>query len=184
MKSLKNNGILSFTFFLLSLFVLSGCGYKPSSYYAKNQIYGNVFVDLKVNIEDPKNSVLIKDAMNEFLVSKLNTKLVYSKKVADILMEIKLNSVGMSALSYGTDGYIKLYKATSNINVKYTQVKTNITKSFNVSGTYDFSVDDGGVISDTKRFEAIRNASDKALEEVMSKLAIEDFRINDEQESK
>ncbi len=46
------------------------------------------------------------------------------------------------------------------------------TKSFNVTGDYDFSIDDGTTITDTKRFEAIRNAASEALEEVISKIAV------------
>ncbi len=38
------------TFFSLIclLLILTGCGYKPTSYYAKNEISGNVFVKLLV----------------------------------------------------------------------------------------------------------------------------------------
>ncbi len=157
------------------LLILTGCGYKPTVHYAKKEITGSVYVDLDVNIEDPKNSVLVKDAMNELLVHKLGSKLVYNKKHADTVMFVKLNSVSLSELSYNEDGYIKLYKATTSINVRYIN-SLKKTSSFSVSGTYDFSIDDGGTISDTKRFEAIKNAANKALDEVLSKIAIQTFK--------
>lgn len=39
---------------ILVLFLFTACGYKPSSTYAKKEIYGKVYVDLNVNIEIPK----------------------------------------------------------------------------------------------------------------------------------
>ncbi|MFA7091229.1 MAG: LPS assembly lipoprotein LptE [Arcobacteraceae bacterium] len=158
----------------LFLFVLVGCGYKPSSHYAKERIQGNVFVDIDVSIEDPKNSVIIKDAMSEILVSRFGAKIVYNKEIADTILNLKLNAVSMQILQYDAQGYAKLYQAVVNIKVDYL---TNEKKgSVTVSGTYDFSVDGQDEISEAKRFEAVKNASSKALEEVISKLAIESFR--------
>jgi hypothetical protein len=159
--------------------VFVACGYKPGSYYAKKEIQGNVFVDLKVNIEDPKNSVLIKDAMNELLVHKLDAKLVNKKELADTIVVLRLNSTSFATLQYDSDGYSKLYKATSSISVQYNNIKQKLRRNFSVSGTYDFSIDSGGTISDSKRFEAIKAASSKALDEVISKIAILSFKKPD-----
>ena len=159
---------------ILVLFLFTACGYKPSSTYAKKEIYGNVFVDLNVNIEDPKNSVLIKDSMIELLVHRLGSKLVNKKELADTIVNIKLNSVGLSALQYDDSGYINLYKATANISVNYTNKEDK--NSFNVSGVYEFSIEDE-TISDSKRYEAIKAAANKALDEVISKLAVLSFKV-------
>ena len=162
----------------LLIFGVTGCGYKPASYYAKQEINGKVYVNLVVNLDDPKNSVLIKDAMNELLVNKLDSKLVYKESEADTIMNVKLNSVGLSEQSYGDDGYVKLYKAIVNISVDYQQ-QGKPRRSLSVSGRYDFSIDDGtSTISEAKRFEAIRSASNKALDEVISKLAVQNFKSN------
>ena len=164
-------------FFIGLVFV--ACGYKPGSTYAKKEINGKVFVDLKVNIEDPKNSVLIKDAMNELLVHKLDRKLVSKKELADTIVIVTLNSTGFSALQYDTDGYVKLYKANSSINVNYENKNQELSRNFSVSGTHDFAIDSGGTISDAKRFEAIKIASTKAMDEVISKIAILSFKKPD-----
>jgi len=139
----------------------------------KKEIKENVYVDLYVNVEDPKNSVLIKDAMNKILITRLGSKLVKNKINAQTIINVKLNSVSMKELQYDEDGYTKLYRAVVSVNVKI--INLNNVKSFNVSGNYDFSVDDEGSINETKRFEAIKNASAKALEQVLSKLAILSF---------
>lgn len=167
---------LALVFALVMLLV--GCGYKPASYYAKQEINGKVYVNLKVNLSDPKNSVLIKDAMNELLVNKLDSKLVYKEDEADTLMNVSIGSVSLSEQSYGDDGYVKLYNAYVSVNVDY-QKKGASKRSMSVSGRYDFSIDDGtSTISEAKRFEAIRSAASKALDEVISKLAVQSFKSN------
>lgn len=166
---------LSLIFFHIALiFVLTSCGYKPSSHYAKEQLSGKIFVDLIVDLKDPRNAVLIKDAMNELIVHRLDSEIVYDRSLADTIMKVKLNSVSMKVLQDDADGYNKLYKAVVSILVNYDNKKEK--KSFNVSGDYDFSIDDGTSITDTKRFEAIKNAASKALEEVISKLAVNSFK--------
>lgn len=162
-------------FFSLIALFFTACGYKPSSHYAKQELQGNIFVNLIINLQDPRNAVLIKDAMNELIVQKLDSKLVYDRKLADTVMDIKLNSVSMQVLQYDENGYNKLYKAVVGILVKYKN-KSGKSNSFNVVGDYDFSIDDGTTITDAKRFEAIKEASDEALEEVISKLAINSFK--------
>ncbi len=164
--------LLVLAFFVAILF--SGCGYKPSSYYAKEQISGNVFVDLYVDLKDPKNAVLIKDAMNEILVHRLNAKLVDNKNEADTIMKLRLSSVSLSESSYDDEGYTKLYKANVSILVSYENEK--VKNAFTVSGTHDFSLDNSATITDTKRFEAIKIAASKALEEVISKIAVHSFK--------
>jgi len=162
---------------LISIFavlLLTACGYKPSSYYAKQQLKGNVFVNLIIDIKDPRNAVLIKDAMNEILVHRLDSKLVNKRSLADTIVDLKLNSVSMNLLQDDEKGYNKLYQAVVSISVKYRNDK--ISESFTVSGDYDFSIDDGTTITDTKRFEAIRRASSEALEEVISKIAVNSFK--------
>lgn len=159
------------------LIVFTGCaGYKPVSTYAKKELNGKVFVKLYVDLKDPKNAVLIKDAMNQLLIQKLGAKLVYDEGLADTIMYVRLNSVSISTLQYDKDGYNKLYKAVAKILVRYTKKDTNKTKSFTVEGENTFSVDDGSTISDTKRFDAIKSASDDALDEVLSKIAISSFK--------
>lgn len=162
--------------FLLMFIIttITACGYKPSSYYAKQQIKGKVFVNLIIDLKDPRNAVLIKDAMNEILVHRLDSKIVYDKTLADTIMDVKLNSVSMTVLQDDADGNDILYKATVGVYVKYSNEFG--TKTFNVTGDYDFSIDDDTTISDTKRFEAIKSAASEALEEVISKIAIQSLK--------
>ncbi len=161
-------------FLFLSLVFVS-CGYKPLSTYAKKEINGKVFVNLFVDLQDPQNAVIVKDSVNRLLVQKLKNKLVYKKDLADTIVNLRINSVSMKELLYDKSGYIKLYRAFVKIKVKYLNKDTKKSNSFLVDGEYDFSIDDGVTITDAKRFEAIREASDEALDEMLSKIAILSF---------
>jgi len=157
-------------------FILSGCGYKPTSFYAKKELSGKVFVKLFIDLKDPRNAVLIKDAMNQLLIQKLDSKLVYDESLADTIMNIKINSVSMTTLQYDSSGYNNLYRAKVNINVKYNKKSEKKLRNFTVSGENNFSLASSTTITDTKRFEAIKSASDDALDEVLSKIAVASFK--------
>lgn len=157
----------------ISLFLLAGCGYKPSSYYVKQEIADTVFVNLNVNIDNASNSVLIKDAMNEMVVSRFGSKLVSTKTQAKTIINLSLSSVSISEIQYDVQGYVKVYRASVTINVNYKTA--GISRNITVSDYYDFSVDSEATVSDAKKEEAIKIAASKALEEVLSKIAIQSF---------
>ena len=161
-------------FFFAFILLFTACGYKPSINYAKNEIQGNVFVDFSIDLQDPRNSVLIKDAMNEILIHNFGTKLVFDKKEAQTILNIRMKSISMEELQYDEYGFNKLYKAKVVISVMYKNQKK--IRSFDVRGDYDFAIDTNSTITDTKRFEAIKNASSKALLEMISKIAVESFK--------
>ncbi len=102
---------LSRLLILISLiFIISGCGYKPATYYTKKELKGKVFVNLKINLEDPRNVVLIKDAMNEILVHRLGSKIVDDPSQADTIMNLDLQRVNMSVVQEDTQGIVKYIK--------------------------------------------------------------------------
>ena len=161
--------------FLISA-ILTACGYRPSVYYAKKEMDGNVFVKLNVRLEDPKNSVLVKDAMNKILIQRLDSRMVSDEKLADVKMDLSISGVGFTVLQYDNAGYNKLYKAVVNIKVDYTRIDNNVRKTFVVEGEHDFSIDDSTTITESKRYDAIVNASNKAVDEILSRIAVASFR--------
>jgi hypothetical protein len=62
------------------IILFSGCNYKPSVSYATNEIDGNVYVDLKLNINNTQNSVYIKDALNELILNQFHSKIVHDNQ--------------------------------------------------------------------------------------------------------
>ncbi|MFX4282880.1 hypothetical protein ACOL3J_11515, partial [Aliarcobacter butzleri] len=71
------------TIFSVSLaFLFVACGYKTSTYYAKKEMEGNVYVNLDVSLVDPRNSVLVKDAVAKILIQRLDSNLADREKDA------------------------------------------------------------------------------------------------------
>ena len=158
---------------LLAVFI-SGCGYKPSSYYAKQALGSKIYADVTISRQDPRNSVLIKDAVNEAVVSRFGAKLV-SKEEAESFLHVKIDSISFSPTVYNRVGYVIAYKATVVLAIQYEDANKKVQK-LTASGEYDFSIESNSVVSDNNRFDAIRYASSDALDEFVSKIAIKGLR--------
>ena len=162
-------GIRYILILIFTILFINGCGYKPTSVYAKKVLGEKIYTDVKVYLRDPENAVLIKDAINEAVISRFKGRLA-PKKEADSQIIISLSSVSFRPLQYDKNGYVVYYRAVTTLNIIYKNSK--ISKSINVSGNYDFPIEPNSVISDTKRFEAIRESSKKALDKFISKISI------------
>jgi len=186
-----------FIAFVIVVVTFSGCGYKPTSYYAKNEINGKVYVKLNVNMNNADNSVLIKDAVNEMVVQQFKSSLTGDKSRANTLIDVSLSSVSFTTLQSDNQGYAKLYRTTVSIGLKYHNIDTNKTKSLSVSGSYDYSVDidiydinntlirkGDSVITDAKKDESIKIAAQKVLTEIFSIIAVESFRHDEKKQEK
>jgi len=158
-----------FGFLLIAIFI-SACGYKPSAHYAKEILGEHIHVEVEISRKDPKNSVLIKDAVNESVITRLGGKLS-SKEKADAELYVKIGSTSFVPILYDQDGYVVSYKATVLLNIKYV-TKEGKTESFSTSGEYDFPIEANSIISDTNRFLAIKFASLDALNEFVSKISM------------
>lgn len=165
--------ILVSLFLIIGLFI--GCGYKPSSYYARDAITGDVYVILNVDIENSENSVYVKDAMNEMILNQFKTSITDDKAKAETIVTVALSSVSHKVLSTDNDGYAQSYRTTVNITVSYQKVDEE-SKSVSVSNYYDYSVDTDSVITDQKKKLAVKNASIKALSDVFSKIAVNSMK--------
>ncbi len=154
----------------LLIFVFIGCGYKPSVEYTRKVLGERIHVNVSISRKDPKNSVLIKDAVNEAVVGRFGSKLS-DEKSADTNLDVTIGSTSFTPTAYDADGYVISYKAKVTLKTIY-KTKNGLTKSFNTSGEYDFPIEANSVISDTKRFEAIKYASMDAINEIISKIAI------------
>ncbi len=161
---------------LVSILFLASCGYRPSAYYAKQELGKDLFVRLDVVPSDPKNSVLVKDAVTKILIQRVGSNMVNSESQADIIMDLKISRVSLSTLQYDKDGNNKLYKVRVAIGVKYFDKSTSKTKSFTVDGEYDFEIDKYNTINDAQRFEAISKASDMAVNDLLSRVAVGSFQ--------
>lgn len=159
--------------FLMVAF-LSGCGYKPASYYAKHTLGNKIYAEVTISRQDPRNSVLIKDAVNEAVVSRFSGKLV-AKEQADSILHVKIDSINFSPTVYDKYGYVISYKALVTLAINY-EDETKKVQKLTATGEYDFSIESNSVVSDNNRFDAIRYSAEDALDEFVSKIAIKGLR--------
>lgn len=150
--------------------ILIGCGYKPTTYYAKSVLGERIYAEVTISRQDPQNTVLIKDSVNEAIVSRFGGKIA-SKDSAETFLHVSIGSISFSPTVYDEYGYVIAYKTTVYLNMRY-QKNGGKVHHMRTSGEYDFSIEANSVISDSKRFDAIRFASNDALDEFISKIAI------------
>ena len=157
--------------FLVVLLLFSSCGYKPTSIYTKKVLGENIYVDVSISLTDPQNSVLITDAINEAVISKFRANLVRDKNKASSKLYVSLSSVGFTPLRYDKNGYVVSYKANVGLRTRYIDKQGN-KRVVSSSGEYDFPIEANSIISDNKRFEAIKFGALKAIDELISKISI------------
>lgn len=156
------------------LFLFIGCGYKPVAHYAKKEIQGLVYVDLRINIEGSSSSVFLKDTMNRLIIGYLDTKLTNDKELADTIVYLSLPNISHGQLT-SRDGYTTKYRTTVNIAVQYLKKGTTL-KGFTVSSYSDYEVASDAQLSDQRKNQAIADATDRALKKVFTKIAVNNLK--------
>jgi len=166
----------SFTFVSLLILILSisGCGYKPSSKYARNIVGEKVSTSVIISAQDPENTVIIKDAVDSAIIEIFHTSLT-SKKYSDSHLTFSITEPTYTPIQYNQDGFVIAYRATITLKVKR-ETKDTI-KKYSAIGTYDFSVVPNAVITDQERFDAIRFSAQKAISSFIAQISAEGSRV-------
>lgn len=153
---------------LILAMILAGCGYAPASHYAKKIVGESVSTEVVISMEDPQNTVIIKDAVDMAVITKFRASLV-SKNSSQTHLKFTIRSVRFSPLRYDTNGYVITYRTTVSMGVERT---TGASKgNYHVAGVYDFDIEPNAIISDQARFEAIRQGAQKALDSFIAQVA-------------
>jgi hypothetical protein len=169
MKPMKN--VVTFFIFHSSLFILfTGCGYKPASHYTRAVIGDTVSAQVLISMQDPENTVLIRDAVETAIISRFKASLGEAGKT-DTHLNVTLKNVRFSPLQYDENGYIVVYRTT--VDLKIYRITTEQTRIYDVRGIYDFVIEPNAIISDQARFQAIRYSADKALDSFVAQVAAE-----------
>ena len=155
--------------FLLLVFV-TGCGYLPASKQARKVVGKKVYVDVIVPLQDPENAVIIKDATRKAVVTRFHASLV-SKDQAKTILLVTLTSIGFTPLQYDENGYIIVYRTVVKLSV--TRSSSDESQSYTSKGNFDFTIEPNAVITDSQRFNAITNASLKALDSFVAQVGAE-----------
>ncbi len=158
----------------IALVFLSGCGYIPASKQARKVVGKNIFVEVTVSLQDPENAVLIKDAARKAVVTRFHSSLVPQSQ-AETTLWVDLSSIAFSPLQYDTNGYVIVYRA--NISIKVTRRNKGETRMYTSRGSYDFAIEPNAIITDIQRFQAIRQASLKALDSFVAQVGAEGTQL-------
>jgi len=147
---------------------MTGCGYQPAAHYAKSVLGDSVSTEVHILMEDPQNTVLIKDAVDRAVITKLRTSLV-PKAASESHLDVRVSGVSFTPLRYDTDGYIVTYRTTVALAIVHQ--RQNQQKNYNTRGVYDFDIEPNAIISDQARFEAISQGASKALDAFIAQLS-------------
>ena len=162
----------------LSIFILviAGCGYKPTVNYVQNSIEGPIYTVLDVNTENSRDSAYLKEYVNNLLLTQFNTTLVSNKKLAKMIMEIKLDNITQKSLQTDTNGYVKIYKLTSYVKIKYYKnIENPKVKVLVLSNYSNYIVDDDSTITANNKEIAIRESINRILKSFLFTIAVDNF---------
>lgn len=148
--------------------IFIGCGYRPISYYAKQTLGINIYVNANISLSDPENTVIAKDALNRAISTRLQSNLT-SKDNADTIINIDMTNINIYSIADGSDGFSDFYRASVELSFTYTD-KLGRAQKFINTGNYDFPVDRVSIITDDKRFFAINQASIQAIDRFIAQV--------------
>ena len=160
--------------FLVVCVFLAGCGYQPIAHQANKALGGKVFVEVKISLRDPQNSVELKDSVSRSIFERLHSRVV-DKQEADSVVEVELQNVSFHTLAENKTGFATFYRCEVNVRFKYTNRYTQSTRIFSKKGYYNFSLGNSSNITDSIRMEAINEAVIQALDGFISQVGIETF---------
>ena len=150
------------------LLIFTACGYKPSAHFTPKVIGEKVYTEVDVSLSDPENSVLIKDALNRALYSRLKS-LATTKAEAESRIFVSYESIKFRPLQYDKNGYVVQYQAY--IRLKFRFEKGNQQEERLIMGRYEFPIRPSAIISNDLRFKAIERGSIHALDQFIAYLA-------------
>jgi hypothetical protein len=163
--------MIKYLWFIIFIVIFSACGYKPTSVYTQKVLGEDIYVKVETSLKDPENSILIRDALNEAVIYKFNARTT-QKEDASAKLYVQLKHVGFQPIEYDNNGYVIAYKTNVTLLTRYHD-RYGKEKSLKTEGDFDFNIASNSVISDTKRFNAIKEASQKAIDAFISRISVE-----------
>ncbi len=154
---------------IIALFMMGGCGYKPSSHYIKNVFDDTVYVDVIVSRAEPENAAFVKDALHNMIITRFGGKVV-PKAQAESIITASYDGTTFTPIGYDSNGYITRYRA--NVRVKFA-IQTSKSRSFqrSITGTVEENISASSTLSSNLRIEAIRAGMARALDQFLAYVA-------------
>lgn len=165
---------------LIAIVLLHGCGYKPSSKYAKNVVGEKISTSVVISEEDPENTVIIKDALDSAIIQVFRSSLV-SQDASTTHLNIQMSNPSYTPIQYNEEGFVIAYRMRLNLRIE--KIYNGIHKQYSSSGTYDFAVEPNAVITNQERFNAIKYSAAKAITSFVAKISAEGARSSHDNSS-
>jgi len=162
-------------FLLVILTLVSGCGYRPSSHFAKKVLGDRIYTKVDVSLATPENSVLTKDALNKALRTRLKT-IVTRKENADSMLSVIYENITFIPLQYDKNGYVVEYQV--NLKLKFTFEKDGKVETKRTIGRYEFPVLPSAIIAYDIQLKAIEQSSVKALDQFFAYISSKGYFVN------
>ena len=154
---------------IITLLSITACGYKPSSQFAREVIGTQVYTEIEVSLSDPENAVLVKDAINKALYTRLKTKVTRREK-AESHINVVYEGIKFLPLQYDKNGYVVYYQA--NITLGFSLEKGEKREKRKIVGRYEFPIRPSAIISNDLRLKAIEKGSLKALDQFIAYISV------------
>ena len=155
---------------IIALFVMGGCGYKPSSHYIKNVFDDTVYVDVIVSRAEPENAAYVKDALHRMIIARFGGKVV-PKAQAESVIIASYDGTTFTPIGYDSNGYIVRYSA--NVRVKFSIKTTKGVFQRSISARVEENISASSTLSSSLRIEAIRVGMAKALDQFLAYVALQ-----------
>jgi hypothetical protein len=168
---------LKFHLSLLIVLNFLSCGYKPSSKFARNIIGETISTNIIISAQDPENTVIIKDAVDEAIIEVFHASL-RDKASSDTHLVLSIVTPTYVPIVYDEHGFVIGYRM--NITLHIQRYHDGVEKKYHANGTYDFAVEPNAIVTDQERFEAIRFSAAKAIRSFVAQVSAEGARAKKE----
>ncbi len=159
---------------LMTMFVISGCGYKPVAQYGRDLLPDPVYVDVKLSGVEPQNGVYLKDEIIRTLTTEFHEKVVADRAGALSRIIVPEYKIGYSPLTYDTNGYVTRYRVSTSILFVLQTPENNLSKR--ISSSEDVSIQSSSLTSSAARDAAIRVGIRKAMDQFIAWIAEKGIR--------
>ena len=166
LKTIKPNFLTPHSSLLtiITLVMITACGYKPSAHMIKHVFADTVYVEVVVDRVEPENAPYVKDEMNRLVYTRFKGR-VTSKEEAKSQIRIIYAGSTFTPLAY-EEGYVTRYRA--NINVRFYMVTKEGKLNKTISSVVESDIQASSLTSSALRTDAIRKGLGKALDEFLA----------------
>ena len=153
----------------VAMWLLSACGYKPSSHAIENLFHHTIYVDTVVDRVEPENAPFIKDELHRLVYTRFKGR-VTSKEKAESQIRISYQGSTFTPLSY-SGGYVTRYRA--NVHVHFDMLTKKGKLSRTIDASHEEDIQRSSLSSSTLKITAIRRALEKALDEFLAFVTVQ-----------